>query len=416
MLSIDGFFLSVQAAKEFEHLGRIMDAVVRVGEGGIRGAIYAYQSVPSPDVLIIEVNETKERAVAAMSELANYCNERTNVIVMCARDDVRLYNGLMRLGITDFIVGIPAADTLRQKIQQIYSPARPKSQLSQGIAFMGVHGGAGNSTMAQIFAFYAARQLKMRTILIDFDLAFGTLAQNFGLKQSPPGLMEALMLGDNLRSATLSSLLTSLDENLLALCSPNDLNQAYDIPEDLISHLVDIVYPEARLCVFDLPNQWTGWVHQVLLHVRSIVLTVERSRAQIERAGEMIDFLRRKLGDDITIRVIVNKVTPKRGRELDDTTISQMIHEIPRVTLKQVDHEYAENGGTTHLIHHLCDQSNFNRAMEQLSSSLFDKVRNPNTSGLSRDASPSSREYQPSLRASAKEKILGLFFNAHENR
>src|ERR1700686_4313055 len=84
---------AIQAAGEDRRLAK---AHLRIQMGGLTAAIEAYQSSPTPNVIILESDTRSEDILGGLDQLANYCDAGTRVMVIGRMNDVTLYRELVR--------------------------------------------------------------------------------------------------------------------------------------------------------------------------------------------------------------------------------------------------------------------------------------------------------------------------------
>ena len=163
-MAIDAFI-----ANEETH-SRVLDALKdrnvskmqgHISDGGHAAAVQYYSEVPTPDVLIVEIEASGDELMAGLEALAEVCDPGTRVIVIGSENDVGLYRSLIKMGISDYLA---APVTSGQMFDAIHSlVADPDAQPSGKVfAFIGAHGGVGSSTVAHNVAWSIA---PLRTML-----------------------------------------------------------------------------------------------------------------------------------------------------------------------------------------------------------------------------------------------------------
>ena len=134
---------------------------LRIQMGGMAAAIEAYQSSPTPNVIILESENRNSDILAALDQLANYCDAGTRVIVIGHMNDVTLYRELVRRGVSDYLISPVDVLQIVRAICGLYSApdAKPVGRI---VAVVGAKGGVGASTVAHNIAFSIARDLEPR--------------------------------------------------------------------------------------------------------------------------------------------------------------------------------------------------------------------------------------------------------------
>src|SRR5271155_5974553 len=98
-VSVQAFCENVDTAAAIQSAGedrRLAKVHLRIQMGGMAAAIAAYQSSPTPNVVILEAEHRNNEILAALDQLANYCDSGTRVIVIGNVNDVTLYRDLVR--------------------------------------------------------------------------------------------------------------------------------------------------------------------------------------------------------------------------------------------------------------------------------------------------------------------------------
>jgi len=156
---------------------RLAKAHLTVKMGGMAAAVEAYHNAPTPNVILLESGGQAD-LLTSLDDLASVCDPGSRVIVIgCEKDDVP-YRELVRRGVNDYVVGpIEPLDIVRS-ICSLFS-ASETVMVGRVIAVVGAKGGVGASTVAHNVAWAIARNLKLDSVVIDLDLAFGTAGLDY---------------------------------------------------------------------------------------------------------------------------------------------------------------------------------------------------------------------------------------------
>src|ERR1700722_13332678 len=79
-VSVQAFCENVDTAAAIQGAGedrRMAKAHLRIQMGGLTAAIEAYQSSPTPNVIILESENRSDDILSALDQLANYCDAGT---------------------------------------------------------------------------------------------------------------------------------------------------------------------------------------------------------------------------------------------------------------------------------------------------------------------------------------------------
>ncbi|HWS07565.1 MAG TPA: CtpF protein, partial [Xanthobacteraceae bacterium] len=149
-VSVQAFCDTVETAAAIQGASedrRMAKAHVRIQMGGLTAAVAAYQSAPTPNVIILESDERGEEILDGLDQLANYCDAGTRVVIVGRMNDVTLYRELVRRGVSDYLIS--PVDTLQvvRAVCGLFSApdAKPVGRI---VAVVGAKGGVGASTVA----------------------------------------------------------------------------------------------------------------------------------------------------------------------------------------------------------------------------------------------------------------------------
>src|ERR1700746_1118366 len=105
-VSVQAFCENVDPAAAIQAAGedrRMAKAHLRVQMGGMTAAIEAYQSAPTPNVIILESEGRNHALLSGLDQLADFCDSGTRVVVVGNMNDVTLYRELVKRGVSDYL-------------------------------------------------------------------------------------------------------------------------------------------------------------------------------------------------------------------------------------------------------------------------------------------------------------------------
>ncbi len=299
---------AIQAAGEDRRLAK---AHLRIQMGGLRAAIEAYQSSPTPNVVILESENRSEAILGGLDQLANYCDAGTRVIVISRMNDVMLYRELMRRGVSDYLISPVGVLQIVRAVCGLFSAPDAKP-VGRVVAVVGAKGGVGASTVAHNIAFSIARDLMLDSVVTDLDLAFGTAGLDFNL-DPPQGIAEAVFSPDRIDTAFVDRLLAKCADHLDLLAAPATLDRVYDFGADAFESIFDSLRATVPCVVLDVPHQWTGWTRQTLVGADDVLIVVAPDLANLRNTKSIYDFLKAARPNDHRPRYCLNQVgVPKR--------------------------------------------------------------------------------------------------------
>src|SRR5271168_1376575 len=198
-VAVQAFCENVDTAAAIQSAGedrRMAKAHLRIQMGGTAAAVEAYQSAPTPNVVILESENRNEDILGGLDQLAQYCDAGTRVVVIGRMNDVTLYRDLVRRGVSDYLIAPVGTLQVVRAVCGLFSAPDAKP-VGRVIAVVGAKGGVGASTIAHNIAFSIARDQMLDSVVTDMDLAFGTAGLDFN--QDPPqGIAEAVFSPDRI--------------------------------------------------------------------------------------------------------------------------------------------------------------------------------------------------------------------------
>jgi pilus assembly protein CpaE len=316
---------AIQGASEDRRMAK---AHMRIQMGGLTAAVEAYQSAPTPNVIILESDERGEEILSGLDQLANYCDAGTRVVIVGRMNDVVLYRELVRRGVSDYLIApIGTLQVVRSVCGLFSAPdAKPVGRI---VAVVGAKGGVGASTVAHNIAFSMARDLKLDSVVTDLDLAFGTAGLDFN--QDPPqGIAEAVFSPD---TAFVDRLLAKCTDHLSLLAAPATLERVYDFGADAFDSIFDSLRATVPCVVLDVPHQWTGWSKQTLIGADEILIVAAPDLANLRNAKNIYDLLKTARPNDHLPRYCLNQVGVPKRPEIKAADFAKALEDEPVATI-----------------------------------------------------------------------------------
>ncbi len=313
-ISIQAFCETESIAAPIERAAedrRMAKAHLKVHMGGIATAIEFYQSAPTPNLIILESREEPKQLLASLTELAEFCDPNSKVVVIGHYNDVWLYRELIRFGISEYVVAPISMADIVSVIAGIF--VDPEADpIGSSIAFVGAKGGVGSSTIAHNVAWAMSKLFDSEVVVADLDLAFGTANINFD--QDPAqGIAEAVFAPERIDEVYLDRLLAQCAEHLSLLAAPSTLDRVYDFDPDAFTQIIDTAQRSAPLLVLDVPHMWSGWSKTTLAQADQIVITATPELANLRNTKNLVDTLAKLRPNDAPPKLVVNQIgMPKR--------------------------------------------------------------------------------------------------------
>ncbi|MEM9169523.1 MAG: AAA family ATPase [Pseudomonadota bacterium] len=288
---------------------RLGKAHVTMHMGGIAKAVAHFQTTPTPNLIVVETVDGGKALFGQLGELAEVCDPTTKVIIVGRINDISLYRQLVEQGVSDYVVRPKSPLQVIKSIADLYAdPSAPP--IGRSVAFFGARGGVGSSTIAHNIAWSAAEQHESDTVILDFDLAFGTASLDF--EQDPTsGLLEALSSPERLDEVLLERLLQKYTDRLSLFTAPNLLDRDYDIDQQAFDTVIDIVRHAAPTIVIDTPHVWTGWSRRILQTADEVVITATPDLASFRNTKNLVDVIANARPNDPAPTLILNQFESK---------------------------------------------------------------------------------------------------------
>ncbi len=201
------------------------------------------------------------------------------IIALGTVNDVGLYRDLLAAGATDYLVMPPSRDALTAVLD--WRPGGSKAAdagLGQVTAFIGSRGGVGTTTVAVGCAWLFAEEYGERTVLLDLDLHFGTVALKLDTEPGS-GLCEALEQPSRIDSLFIERATVKVTESLRVLASETSAEQHLVVDAGAIDMLFYELRRKFARVVVDLPRGATSVQRVVLAAASHVVVLCERSLA-----------------------------------------------------------------------------------------------------------------------------------------
>jgi pilus assembly protein CpaE len=329
-VSVQAFCETVETAAAIQAAGedrRMARAHLRIQMGGLVAAIEAYQSSPTPNVIMLETETGGADILNGLDQLAPVCDAATRVIVIGRMNDVTLYRELVRRGVSDYMIAPVGALQVVRSVCGLFSApdAKPVGRI---IAVVGAKGGVGASTIAHNIAFSIARDLMLDSVVTDLDLAFGTAGLDFN--QDPAqGIAEAVFSPDRIDNAFIDRLLSKCTDHLSLLAAPATLDHVYDFGADAFDAILDSLRATVPCVVLDVPHQWTGWTKQTLVGADDILIVAAPDLANLRNTKNLYDFLKSARPNDQRPLYCLNQIGVPKRPEIKAADFSKALEDEP---------------------------------------------------------------------------------------
>ena len=333
-LTIDCFHATGPVAEALAGLqsDRLMaKSRITLRDGGLIGAINHYRDNASAQLVIVEESGDRQQILERLGHLAEVCIAGTRVMVIGHLNDVGTYRALIGQGVSEYLIAPVTAADLVGAVESLYQDpgAAPRGRL---IAFFAARGGAGASTLAHNTAWNLAQSVGEQVLLVDLDLAFGTvgLAFNTDVKQT---VGELLGTPERIDAQMLERIVVKYDDHLLLLPSRADLREMPPIEPEAVDRLLDLLRRMAAFVVVDLPHLWAPWVSHVLETADDLVIVAQPDLPNLRDTKGLLDGLAKRRGDKAPTRVVINKQDVYRKSQLSAKDFTETLKVEPALAL-----------------------------------------------------------------------------------
>src|SRR5580700_6560687 len=347
-VSVQAFCETAETAAAIQGAGedrRLAKAHLRIQMGGLSAAVEAFQTSPTPNVIMLETSSRGEEILSGLDKLAQVCDAGTRVVVIGRANDVLLYREITRRGVSEYLIApVSTLQIVRGVCSLFSSPdAKPVGRI---IAVVGAKGGVGASTVAHNVAFSIAHDVKLDAVVTDLDLAFGTAGLDFN--QDPAqGIAEAVFSPDRVDNAFVDRLLSKCTDHLSLLAAPATLDRVYDFGADAFEAIFDSLRATVPCTVLDVPHQWTGWTKQTLIGADDVLIVGAPDLANLRNTKNIYVFLKTARPNDHHPRYCLNQVGVPKRPEIKAADFAKALDEEPMAIIPfepQVFGAAANNG------------------------------------------------------------------------
>ena len=316
--------------------------------GGMAEAVQTYADGASPGLLIIETHERAPALFEQLSRLSEVCRAETNLILLGEHNDVQLYRQIAKRGVHDYIpMPVDPAHLLEAMLG--VCATSDKSRQARLISFIGASGGAGSSTVAMNVAWQLSKIYNDEVLLVDLDLAFGTVGLDFNL-ESPQTTAQALAQAERLDDQMLERFVAKHSDDLALLTSPGDCEGPAEMDIATLDLMIRVLRRNAAWVVLDLPHTWTAWVRHVLDASDEVVLTAVPSLASLRNAKSAAEALNAGRKNDTPARVVLNRAGVSPKTEIRTKDFAATLGTAPAVVVPYEPALFAEAANAGRLI------------------------------------------------------------------
>jgi len=292
---------------------------------------------PMPHALGLCVDEDWRKTLPGMLEALP--REKPPFLVFSPAGDVELLKTAMRAGARDVLSPPYDSETLGARLLELAreEQVNHKRHSARLTAFINAKGGSGASFLAVNAASALANRYKRKTMLIDFDLQYGSMPVYLNMRSSD-GLIKALEFVETLDSAALSGYTQKHDNGLhLLTTSTNRLVLPDEIAEERIVKLLDVLESSYQEIIVDLPRRIDRLSAAIIERLDKVVVVSQQSVSHLQDTRRLMLILREHMGvTDDRILLALNRFSKKAEVRRED-----FVNAFPGVSVVTVPSDYA---------------------------------------------------------------------------
>lgn len=287
---------------------------LKIFMGGLPAAIEYYRQESTPRLIIVESGMRGDQLFALLDQLAAVCDEGTQLLMIGAANDIKLYRQLINKGVSDYLVPPFHPLNMIRSISDLFSdPEKPF--VGRVAAFFGAKGGVGSSTLAHNIAWCMSEQIGQETSLIDLDASWGTTGLDFAY-DATEGLEEALAEPERLDETLLDRIMLRHTPKLSILPASCSLSARPNMSTEAYETVVNEVRSISPMTILDMPHYWCDWTTNVLAAADDVIITAAPDLANLRNAKNLVDFLKAERPNDGPPILILNKTGVSKLNEI----------------------------------------------------------------------------------------------------
>jgi len=283
--------------------------------GDIKTATNFYKTKKTPDLLIVEVTN-QEKAATELANLANNCDENTNVIVVGDSNDFSFVKQLLDLGVAEYLLNPVSVEHLENSILKIQGVNPTKKCKTTIVA--GSKGGVGTSTVVANLAGLLANKFGKKTAVFDGNYKFGCFNSLFG-QDINNDFLEVLKDPKRVDEVLLKRVATVVNDNLSLFAIEPELNALPPIHRDAIPEFAKLLNDNFDHIIMDLDRRNLDQ----LPDFDNLIIVTDLSFVGVRDTVRIYDFLKNETGKNI--QIIVNKKGAIKTLEIEPTEIEKVI-------------------------------------------------------------------------------------------
>jgi pilus assembly protein CpaE len=263
-----------------------------------------------PDVIIYEFDANSEDALQDIQQFTERHGERCEIIATFPGTNMGLVKQLMRMGVRDVLSQPVTHQDINIALSNSVSRHRRNAPEAGGgriSTFLNTRGGAGASFIAVNVAYQLATEFRQKTVLVDMDIQYGTVAIDLDIRADST-ILEPLRNPQRIDSVYLDALMSTHASGLRVLPSPGDLSPSEDITAQAVTRLLTSLAASHDQVVVSLPTYFNEGVEQALRLGNPVFLVTQETLAMLRNLKLMLHRLPSRGVPASHLQVIQNRV------------------------------------------------------------------------------------------------------------
>ena len=327
---------------------RLVSATTELHEGGIRAAVQRYSGQPTPDLLIVETSAERDTLQQDTDALAEVCEAGTQLIMVGHRNDIRLYQQMLEMGVANYMVFPVSVQALIGAISSVYKEPG-KEKIGRIHAVIGARGGVGASTVAQTVALELSEQQGSDVLLVDMDMHFGSASLNLDVEPNQ-GLQEVVDQAERLDVAMLDRVLVKRGMHLNLLSTVPSLEIESDFDADAVERLLEVAGAHIGNVVLDMPHRWTDWAKLALTSADTVTIVSTPELGSLRNATQLMNRLIALRPNDRAPHLVLNQVGMARRQEITPKDVASILKITPAATIAHDPRIFSRAAGQGKLV------------------------------------------------------------------
>ncbi len=306
---------TIEAARSLEQDWRFARVTISVHEGSVESAIRLYSQSASPEIIMVETDNTGEGFISRLGDLSAQCTANTSAVVIGPVNDVNLYRSLTAMGVSDYLVFPVPQDILSEVIAQTLIEKLGASG-SRLVAVVGAKGGVGVSALAQAMTWASSDALGQKTLIMDAAGAWSSLGVGLGYEPvgSTAEAVKASVAKDN---DSLRRMLYQVNDKIFALATGTE--PMLELPAQIaqFEEVVNMAVAAYPVVIVDLSQATPAIKKMVLTRAHETVVVSTPALASLRSARALMQEIKKLHGGQgQNIDLVVNMQGIAPGKEV----------------------------------------------------------------------------------------------------